>query len=147
MELSNKSGETCDGALYRALSCGDLPAAYIISNDLKKRDNAATCFNCGLCLYALGEYEKSLAEFKNAEKTLGVQHEYDISERKSFIKAFAENAERETLLPLDPDAPKKCGRFALIRTKWLIALCLKNLGRDGEAAPYIRFLSQYDIKI
>lgn len=148
MELLGKNSQVAlDEPLYRALSRGDLPAAYLISKDIKKKENPATAFNCGLCLFRLGEWEKALADLKNAEQALGNQPEYDVSERRLFLKAVAVSVNEIPTLPLDPVAPQKCGRYALIRVRWLIALCLKALGRDSEAAPVERFLFQYDIKI
>lgn len=151
MELLGKSRATqdfsADEPLYRALVCGDIPAAYIISKDLKEKSNPYTAFNCALCLYRLGEWEKSLADLKRSEQSLGNQPEYDISERKLFLKSFEIFSEGAALIPLDPSSPKKCGRYALIRVRYLIALCLFKLGRDSEAAPLIRFLEQYNIKL
>lgn len=148
MELLGKNSQfPLDEPLYRALSRGDLPAAYLILKDIKKNDNPATAFNCGLCLYRLDEWEKALAELKTAEQLLGNQPEYDIAEKKLFIKAVEVCCNDTALLPLDPYAPQKCGRYALLRTKWLTALCLLKLGRESEAAPVLRFLSQYEIKI
>ena len=150
MELLGKSktaeNASADEPLYRALVCGDLPAAYLISKDLKEKSNPATAFNCGLCLYKLGEWEKSLADLKRAEQSLGNQPEYDISERKLLLKSFEGFSDGAAFIPLDPAAPKKCARYSLIRVRYLIALCLFKLGRDGEAAPITRFLSQYNIK-
>lgn len=148
MELLGKNSQIAlDEPLYRALSRGDLPAAYLISKDLKKKENPATAFNCGLCLFRLGEYEKALGALKEAEQGLGNPPEYDVSERKLFLKAIAVSDNGITTLPLDPSAPQKCFRYALIRVRWLIALCLKALGRENEAAPVERFLTQYEIKI
>lgn len=143
----NMEGAAADEPLYRALACGDLPAAYILSKDLKQKSNPATAFNCGLCLFRLGEWEKALAELKRAEQAFGNPSEYEISERKFLLKAFEVSGSAEAFLPLDPGAPSRCGRYALIRTRWLIALCLFRLGRESEAAPIVRFLSQYNIQI
>ncbi len=132
----NMEGAAADEPLYRALACGDLPAAYILSKDLKQKSNPATAFNCGLCLFRLGEWEKALAELKRAEQAFG-----------NLLKAFEVSGSAEAFLPLDPGAPSRCGRYALIRTRWLIALCLFQLGRESEAAPIVRFLSQYNIQI
>lgn len=145
----NKNTEeaSADEPLYRALACGDLPAAYIISKELKQKPNPATAFNCGLCFLRLGEWEKALAELKRAEQAFGNPPEYEISERKLFLKAFEVSGSAEAFLPLDPGAPSRCRRYALIRTRWLIALCLFWLGREGEAAPIVRFLSQYNIQV
>ena len=151
MELLGKNKITAepsaDGALYRALACGDLPAAYTVSKDIKEKTNYATAFNCGLCFYLLEEWEKALTDLKRAEQLLGNPPEYDISERKLFLKALEASGGGQAVLPLDNDAPSKCGRYALIRTRCLIVRCLKNLGRENEAAPVVRFLSQYNIQI
>lgn len=151
MELLGKNKlaaePSADGALYRALACGDLPAAYVIGKDIKEKTNYTTAFNCGLCFYLLEEWEKALTELKRAEQLLGNPPEYDISDRKLFSKALEVADSGQSVLPLDPEAPSKCGRYALIRTRCLIVRCLKNLGRENEAAPVVRFLSQYNIQI
>ena len=139
-------GVEADGTLYRALAAGDLPAAYLAGKDIKVK-SGTTAFNYGLCLFRLGEWEKALAELKHAEQDIGNPPEYEISERKLFLKALESSEGATALLPLDPSAPQKFGRYALVRVRWLTALCLKNLGRESEAAPVIRFLSQYDIQI
>lgn len=145
MELySNKTSANADMRLYRALSAGDLPAAWLIKNI--SVENPASLFNRGLCLFGLGEWERSLAELKRAEQLLGNPPEIDISERDVFIKSLSEN-ERLYLLPLDPESSADCARYALIRVKWLEALCLDNLGRNAEAALIKRFLSQYKIEL
>lgn len=145
MELyGNKTSTNADMRLYRAMSAGDLPAAWLIKNISK--ENPASLFNRGLCLFGLGEWEKSLAELKRAEQLLGSPSEIDISERTFFIKALSES-ERLYLLPLDPESSADCARYALIRVRWLEALCLDNLGRNAEAAAIKRFLSQYKIEL
>lgn len=145
MELySNKTSANADMRLYRALSAGDLPAAWLIKNI--SVENPASLFNRGLCLFGLGEWERSLAELKRAEQLLGNPPEIDISERDVFIKSLSES-ERLYLLPLDPESSADCARYALIRVKWLEALCLDNLGRNAEAALIKRFLSQYKIEL
>lgn len=143
----NTEGAAAAGPLYRALACGDLPAAYLLGRELKQSPDPVTAFNCGLCLFRLGEWEKALAELKRAEQAFGNPSEYEISERKLLLKAFELTGSAEAFLPLDPGALPRCGRYALIRTRWLIALCLFRLGREGEAAPVVRFLSQYNIQV
>lgn len=135
-----------DEALYRALVCGDLPAAYIICKDMKQPVNSATAFNCGLCMLLLGECEKSLAHLKRAEQAYANRAEYDVSDRRLYLKAFETVGEREAFIPLDPTSPPRCGRHFLIRVRWLMARCLFKLGRESEAATIIRFLSQYNIQ-
>lgn len=148
MEFYNKNiSESSDRQLYNALSAGDLPAAWLLSKGICG-ENAASVFNRGLCLFMLEEWEKALAELKRAEQLLGNPPELDISERELFIKAVGlSNSERLCLLPLDPDNVKTCGRYALIRVKWLSAVCLEKLGRGGEALAVKRFLSQYNINL
>ena len=146
-----------DMQLYRALSAGDLPGAYLINCSIDKEktcsiENPATAFNKGLCLFLLEEYEAALSELKHAEQLLGNPPEIDISEKKLFNKAveISNNSNHEQGLavkPFDPGSEKIYARYILIRTKWLTALCLKALGRDGEAAMLKRFLSQYNIEI
>lgn len=140
-----KPAANADMRLYRALSAGDLPAARLIKD--VSEDNPFSLFNRGLCLFGLEEWERSLAELKRAERLLGNPPEPDISDRAEFIKALS-LSEREKptyLLPLDPENTADCARYALIRVRWLEALCLEALGRAGEAAPIKRFLSQYQI--
>ncbi len=143
-----------DIQLYRTLSAGDLPAAYLISDSIDKNktcsiDNPATAFNRGLCLFLLEEYEAALSELKHAEQLSGNPPEIDISERKLFNKAIELSNHEQSLAvkPLDPGSEKIYARYILIRTKWLTALCLKALGKDGEASMIKRFLSQYNIEI
>ncbi len=140
----NKTSANADMRLYRALSVGDLPAAQLIKNITE--ENPASLFNRGLCLFRLEEWENSLAELKRAERMLGSPREIDISERTFFIKALMKS-EQPYLLPLDPEYSSDCARYALIRIRWLEVLCLVNLGRNGEAAPIKRFLSQYQIEL
>lgn len=148
MDYGNKkSAANADLQLYRALSAGDLPAAWIISKRTYK-ENPASAFNRGLCLFRLGANEQSLAELKRAERLLGNPPELDISERNLFAKAIELSKEQPLyLLPLDPESAEVCARYFLIRTKWLSAICLEELGRSGEAALIKRFLTQYNIEI
>lgn len=143
-----------DGQLYRALAAGDLPAAYLISCSIDKNktcsiENPATAFNRGLCLFLLEEYEAALSELKRAEQLSGNPPEIDISERKLFNKALELSNQEQSLAvnPLDPGSVNIYARYILIRIKWLTALCLKALGRDGEASVIKRFLSQYSINL
>lgn len=140
--------------LYRALFAGDLPGAYLINCSIDKDktcsiENPATAFNKGLCLFFLEEYEAALSELKHAEQLSGNPPEIDISERKLFNKAveLSNHEQRLAIKPLDPGSEKIYARYILIRTKWLTALCLKALGRDGEASMIKRFLSQYNIEL
>jgi len=151
MDLYNsQSPENTEMQLYYALSAGDLPAAQILCSYIGKApgsDNPASSFNRGLCLFLLEEYENALFELKRAEQQLGNPPELDIADKNLFIKALAlsNREQRLFLLPLDPDSVKVCMRYMLIRVKWLTAVCLKALGREGEAAMIKRFLSQYNI--
>ncbi len=136
--------------LYRALSAGDLPAAQILCGRVDKTgDDPAAAFNRGLCLYLLEEYESALFELKRAERQLGNPPEVDIADKELFDRAleFSSREQKLFLLPLDPDFDKSCMRYMLIRVKWLAAVCLKALGREGEAAMIKRFLSQYNIDL
>lgn len=145
--------ENFDIQLYRALSVGDLPAAYLISGVIAKNkndsQNPAASFNRGLCLFLLEEYENALSELKRAEQLSGNPPEIDITDKKLFAKSLelSNHGKKTVLLPLDPDSVKSCARYVLIRIKWLTALCLKALGRDGEASVIRRFLSQYNIDL
>lgn len=139
------------GELYRALAAGDLGAAWLLASSWlergkTERPSCATAFNCGLCLYRLGEYEKALAELKRAEQALGNPPDFDISERKTLIQALSLAGQDAALLPLDPDSGKGLARYAFLRVKWLTTLCLLRLGRRQEAAAGIRFLRQYQIE-
>ncbi len=151
MDLYNsQSPEDADVQLYCALSAGDLPAAQILCSYIGKTpgcDNPASSFNRGLCLFLLKEYESALFELKRAEQQLGSPPEPDIADRNLFIKALAlsNREQRLFLLPLYPGSVKAGMRYMLIRVKWLTAICLKALGREGEAAMIKRFLSQYNI--
>ncbi len=149
---NNRSSSNADMRLYRALAAGDLPAAQLIISAVKKSsgsapdaENPATSFNRGLCLFLLEEYEGALSELKRAEQQAGNPPEIDIADKQLFIKALelSSRGQKPYLLPLDPE----CGgtRYVLIRVKWLTALCLKALGREGEAAMIKRFLSRYNI--
>lgn len=148
------NSENADLQLYRALSAGDLPAAYLISGVVDKNktysgENPATAFNRGLCLFLLEEYESALSELKRAEQLSGNPPEFNIAEKKLFDKALeiSSREQNPVLLPLDPNSAKSCARYVLIRIKWLSALCLKALGRDGEASVIKRFLTQYNIEL
>lgn len=148
---SQKSLTAADASLYRALAVGDLPAAWLLTRPFLERSKSeklsvSTAFNCGLCLYRLGEYEKALAELKRAEQSLNIPPDLDIQEKKLFFQAI-EADEQTALLPLDPECEKGLERYALIRVRWLTALCLIRLERQQEAAPIIRFLTQYQIKL
>ncbi len=151
MELYNSQvPENADVQLYRALSVGDLPAAQILCSRIGKApggNNPASSFNCGLCLFLLEEYESALFELKRAEQKLGNPPELDIADKNLFIKALelSPREQRLFLLPLDPGSVEVCMRYMLIRVKWLTAICLEALGREGEAAMIKRFLSQYNI--
>lgn len=157
MELMGKSKEPADltaagKRLYRLLASGDLPAAWLTSRALMEKSRTkklpyATAFNCGLCLYRLEEYEKALAQLKQAEQALGNPPDFDISERNLLLQALSVAGQNIALLPLDPDADTHLERYGLLRVKWLISLSLLHLGRPQEAAPGIRFLRQYHIEI
>ena len=143
-----------DIKLYRALSAGDLPAAYLIISFVDKNktcslDDPATAFNRGLCMFLLKEYEAALSELKRAEQLLGNPPEIDISERKLFNTAIAISNQEQSLAvkPLEPGFVKIYARYILVRTKWLSVLCLKALGREGEASAIKRFLSMYNIDL
>ncbi len=152
---SNLSSASVDFQLYHALAVKDLPAAQLITAAFRKRsitqtnENPATAFNRGLCLFLLGEHESAISELKHAEKLLGNTPELDISDKNQFIKALEISSRRRKLflLPLDPNSVNSNMRYVLIRIKWLTAVCLKALGRDGEAAMIERFLSQYNIEL
>lgn len=140
-----------DVSIYRALSVGDLPAAYLLGEFSQNKpydgDNAAVAFNRGLCQFLLEEYESALSELKRAERLSGNPPELDSTSRKLFAKAMEQSKDRLALLPLDPEASVCLARYTLIRIKWLTAICLKVLGRNGEAAMITRFLSQYNIEL
>lgn len=153
--LGNERGTeiafTAEGPLYRALAIGDYPSAWLLARPLleqgrMERLTVPTAFNCGLCLFLLGEYERALTPLKWAEQLLGSPDGLNAAERKGFIQAAA--ASKDTaLLPLDPAWGEGMERYSLIRARWLIALCLINLDRRREAAPLLRFLEQYHIEI
>ena len=143
-----------DISLYRALSMEDLPAAWLLgefsSHKTYEGDNAAAAFNRGLCLFLLEEYESALSELKRAERLSNSAPELDSTARNMFAKALDMSGDKLALIPLDPNAPeasKGLARYVLIRTKWLSALCLKALGRNGETAMLTRFLTQYNINL
>lgn len=157
MERVNKGGEQAchtseDRALYCALAAGDLPGAWLLTRALmdkasKEKRSYITIFNCGLCFYRLGEYEKAHGELKQAEQLLGNPSDFDIAEKKLLTEALALAGKEIALLPLDPDSGKKLRRYGLLRVKWLMTLCLLQLGRPQEAASGIRFLRQYHIEL
>ncbi len=145
------TAETLGGGhpLYRALSAGDLPAAWLLARPMIEKAKTeplsfSDAFNCGLCLYRLGEYEQALAECRRAEQSLGNPQDFSASEKKLFLQALS--VMECALLPFDPDSPKRLDRYGLIRVRQLAALCLTSLGRRQEAAPLFRFLSQYHIE-
>ncbi|MCI9558996.1 hypothetical protein D3Z55_15005 [Clostridiaceae bacterium] len=145
----NGQAEEC---LYRGLACGDLPAAWLTVRLLMERRKTetlsyATGFNCGLCLYQMGEYEKALGELKLAEQSLGNPSDFELTERKRFIQVLSDGGNGVGLLPLDPNGGKHLERYGLIRIKWLTALCLLKLGRQQEAASIVRFLGQYQMEL
>ncbi len=105
----------------------------------------ATEFNCGLCFYQLEEYEKALSKLKRAEQLVSNEPDFDITERKLLLQALSKKGKMAVFLPLNPESSPK--RYALIRIRWLMALSLIDLGRKQEAAPIIRFLSQYNIEV
>lgn len=148
-----KAGHTgTEGDLYRALAVGDLPAAWLSARTFIERAKTeklayTTAFNCGLCLYLLEEYEKSLAELTQAEQSLGNPPEFDMAEKKLFMQALSAAGPQTALLPLNPDSGKGLARYGLLRVKWLATLCLLHLGRQQEAASGIRFMRQYHIEI
>ena len=136
------------GSLYRALALGDLPGAWLVARPLLEPGrteclSAPAAFNCGLCLFRLEEYERALTLLKRAERLLGSAAGLDTAERKLFVQA-AETTDT-ALLPLDPEWGPGMERYALIRVRWLTALCLLRLDREQEAAPILRYLAQYHI--
>ncbi len=138
--------------LYHALVAGDLPAASLYVRLFMEREKTeklpyTTVFNCGLCLYRLGEYEKALAELKKAEQHLGNPPDFDISEKKLLIQALSLTGKDTALVPLNEDTGKRLERYGYLRVKWLMTLSLLHLGREQEAASGIRFLRQYHIEI
>ena len=148
MELRDKGLLPADGPLYRALALGDLPGAWLLVSPLLEPGrveglNVFTVFNCGLCLFRLEEYEQALTLLKRAERLLSSADGLNAAERKLFVQAV-ETTDVE-LLPLDPEWGSGMERYALIRVRWLTALCLLRLGRGQEAAPIVRFLAQYQI--
>ena len=154
MEFMSKSREPAgtEEDLYRALAIGDLPAAWLITRLFTERAKAEklsykTTFNCALCLYRLGEYEKSLAALKQAEQALGNPPDFDIAERKLFMQALSVTGQETALFPLDPCSGKILERYGFLRVKWLMTLSLIQLGRQQEAAAGIRFLRQYQIEV
>ena len=157
MEFLGKSKGTAEeasvgGRLYRALALGDLPGAWLLARPAIERAKTerlpcVEAFNCGLCLYRLGEYEKALEKLKQAEQSLGNPPDLDIAERKLFLQAIETVGQAAALLPLDPDSGPGLERYMLIKARWLIALSLAALGRRQEAAPIVRFLSQYRIEV
>ena len=138
-------------ALYQALALNDLPAAWLLAKSLLERANferlpAATAFNCGLCLCRLEEDEKALDSLKRAELLLGTPPDLDIRDKELFFRAAAADGQ-VFLRPLNPETGRGLERYFLVRTRWLSAFCLLRLGRGQEAAPAIRFLAQYHIRV
>ncbi len=98
----------------------------------------------------LEEWKKALPRLKNAEKLLGNPPEFDIADKKLFIKSVElkeKDGGKEWFAALDPDSSVGCTRYGLIQVRRLTAMCLIKLERNGEAAPLIRFLSQYNINV
>lgn len=157
MELMGKGREhtrrpEAEEELYRALTVGDLPAAWLAARFHVERAKTeklsyATAFNCALCLFRLEEYEMALAELRQAEQSLGSPPDFDMAERKLFVQALSVAGAGTALYPLDPASGKHLERYGLLRVKWLAALCLLRLGRQQEAAAGIRFLRQYQIEV
>lgn len=140
-----------DRPLYRALAAGDYPGAWLLARPLLEMGrvenlSAATAFNCGLCLFHVGEYEQTLVLLKQAEQSLGSPVGLSAAQRKGFLQAVA--ASKDTaLLPLDPEGGEGMAWYYLLRVRWLTALCLIRLERRQEAAPVLRFLEQYHIEL
>ncbi|MDE7222883.1 MAG: hypothetical protein K2O34_03755 [Acetatifactor sp.] len=150
------NGMTCDAScnagspLYRALAVGDVPSAWLLSLPLlepgqMERHTAPTVFNCALCLFLVGEYERALGPLKQAQQSLVGSAELSTAERKLFTQAL--EASDVALLPLDPEGVAGMERYVLIRVRWLTALCLLRLGRQQEVQPVLRFLEQYHIEL
>ena len=138
------------GPLYRALAAGDLPAAWLLARPLlepgqAERLAAPTAFNCALCLFLLEEHEQALGPLKRAEQSLIGCAGLTTAERGMFVRAVS--LSDAALLPLDPEGGAGMERYALIRVRWLTALCLLRLGRRQEAAPILRYLAQYQIEL
>ncbi len=151
---NGKGTEICPAAdrpLYRALAAGDYAGAWLLACPLLEPGrldglSVPTAFNCGLCLFWLGEYERALVLLEQAEQSLGSPVGLNAVERKGFLQAVS--ASKDTaLLPLDPEGGEGMERYYLIRVRWLTALCLTRLDRRQEAAPVLRFLEQYHIEI
>ena len=85
----------------------------------------------------------ALTLLKRAERLLDSIAGPDTAGRKLFMQALG--ASDAALLPLDPEWGPGMERYALIRVRWLTALCLLRLGREREATPLLRFLEQYHI--
>ena len=148
MESRDNGLLPADGSLYRALTIGDVPGAWLLARPLLEPGrteclNTPTMFNCSLCLFRLEEYERALTLLKRAERLLGSAAGLDTAERKLFVQAV--ETTDAALLPLDPEWGPGLERYTLIRVRWLTALCLLRLGREQEAAPILRFLAQYHI--
>ena len=144
------ASRAADGPLYRALAVGDVPGAWLLAQPLLKPGQtehlaAPTVFNCALCLFLAGEYELALGPLKRAEHSLAGSAELDIAERKLFVQALG--ASDPALLPLDPEGIAGMECYALIRVRWLTALCLLQLGRKQEVKPIRRFLEKYHIEL
>ena len=148
MELRDNGLFPADGPLYRALTLGDVPGAWLLARPLLEPGrteclNMPTMFNCSLCLFRLEEYERALTLLKRAERMLGSAAGLNTAERKLFVQSVeTTDAAR---LRLDPEWGSEMERYALIRVRWLTALCLLRLGREQEAVPIMRFLAQYHI--
>lgn len=147
---TSDASRAADNALYRALAVGDLPGAWLLSLPLLKpgqieRRTAPTMFNCALCLFLVGEYERALGPLKCAEQSLGGSAELNTAERKLFVQAL--ETSNAALLPLDPEGVAGMERYVLIRVRWLTALCMLRLNRPQEAGPILRFLEQYHITL
>ena len=148
MELRDNGLLPTDAPLYRALALGDLPGAWLLARPLLEPGrteclNVFTAFNCSLCLFRLEEYERALTLLKRAERLFGSASGLNTAERKLFVQAV--ETTDAALLPLDPEWGSEMERYAFIRVRWLTALCLLRLGREQEAAPILRFLTQYHI--
>ena len=139
-----------DGPLYRALAVGDIPGAWLICGSLlepgqSERLPAPTMFNCALCLFLTGEYERALGPLNRAEQCLGSPTGPNVADQKIFIQAVA--AKNPALLPLDPEGGAGMEHYVLLRVRWLTALCLVRLNRWEEAAPILRYLARYQIEV
>lgn len=149
-ETAPDTSSAVDGPLYRALAVGDLPGAWLLARPLlepgqAERLAAPAAFNCALCLFLIGEYERALGPLKRAEQSLSTSAGLDTAERKLFIQALS--VSDAALLPVDPEGGAGMECHVLIRVRWLTALCLLRLDRQQEAAPILRYLAQYQIEV